>query len=197
MSHTNALGSVPYSTDAVSISIGQRYDVVFTANATAGNYWLRAVIQTACSNNDYPDNVLGIIRYDADSTDDPTSVANSVVGTNGVACYDEPTASLVPYLSIVASDDPNYSDEFAVQLVQASVGGLWEMGNNSFFSYWDYPTVMQAYESNNSWSDEQQVYAFPDADQWVYFIIQTNNAQPHPLHLHGHDFWVLGQGTGT
>jgi FtsP/CotA-like multicopper oxidase with cupredoxin domain len=169
--------------------------VVFTANATSGNYWMRAIIQAACSNNLNPDNVLGIIRYDSDSTDDPTSVATAAAATDD--CEDEPASSLVPYLAIVASDDPNYTDDFAVQLVQASVGGLWEMGNNSFFNYWDYPTVLQSYEGNSSWTSEQQVYAFPTADQWVYFIIQTTNAQPHPLHLHGHDFWVLGQGAGT
>lgn len=31
----------------------------------------------------------------------------------------------------------------------------------------------------------------------MYFIIQTSFAQAHPIHLHGHDFWVLAQGTGT
>lgn len=25
----------------------------------------------------------------------------------------------------------------------------------------------------------------------------TNPPLPHPIHLHGHDFWVLAQGTGT
>ncbi|KUJ20827.1 putative extracellular dihydrogeodin oxidase/laccase [Mollisia scopiformis] len=194
---TDFVPIVPYSTDVVSISIGQRYDVVFTANATADNYWLRAVIQTACSDNEYPDNVLGIIRYDADSTDDPTSSGTDAAVTNGLTCEDEDASLLVPYLAIVASDEPDYSDDFAVQLVEASVGGLWEMGNSSFFNYWDYPTVLQAYEGNDTWTDGQQVYAFPDADRWVYFIIQTTNAQPHPLHLHGHDFWVIGQGTGT
>lgn len=195
---TDFVPIVPYTSDAISISIGQRYDIVFTANATADNYWMRALINSACSNNDNPDNVLGIIRYDSSSTADPTSTVWADATTiSADSCADEDMSLLVPYLAIVASDAPNYTDEFAVQLVQASVGGLWEMGNNSFFSYWDYPSLLQAYEGNDTWSAEQEVYSFPDADQWVYFILQTTNTQPHPIHLHGHDFWVLGQGSGT
>lgn len=35
------------------------------------------------------------------------------------------------------------------------------------------------------------------ADDWVYFVIQNNFQTSHPMHLHGHDFSVLGQGRGT
>lgn len=37
------------------------------------------------------------------------------------------------------------------------------------------------------------------ADQWVYWIVQDAglvNAY-HPLHLHGHNFYVLAQGHGV
>jgi FtsP/CotA-like multicopper oxidase with cupredoxin domain len=71
------------------------------------------------------------------------------------------------------------------------------MGTNSFVNQWDYPTILQAYEGNDTWAAEQEVYQLPDANVWVYFVMQTANAQGHPMHLHGHDFWVLGQGVGT
>lgn len=35
---TDFVPIVPYSTDIVSISMGQRYDIIVTANATADNY---------------------------------------------------------------------------------------------------------------------------------------------------------------
>lgn len=44
---------VPYSTTNVSIGMGQRYDVVVTAkDLTDGNFWLRAIPQESCSEND-------------------------------------------------------------------------------------------------------------------------------------------------
>jgi len=35
------------------------------------------------------------------------------------------------------------------------------------------------------------------AGDWVYFVIQNNFQTSHPMHLHGHDFSVLGQGSGV
>lgn len=192
---TDFVPIVPYVSDIISISIGQRYDIVFTANATADNYWMRAIIQESCSTNANPKDVMGIMRYNSSSTAEPKSTANANAAID--TCVDEDAANLVPYLAIVASDAPDYSDEFAVTLLTESVGGLWKMGEHSFFSYWNYPTILQSYQGNDSWSDEQEVYIFPDANKWVYFIIQQTSNAVHPLHLHGHDFWILGTGTGA
>ncbi|KAJ9156302.1 Multicopper oxidase, type 2 [Pleurostoma richardsiae] len=188
---------VPYSTDNVAISMGQRYDVIVTANATADNYWMRATIVQACSENDSPNNVLGIVRYDSTSTDDPTSTAWSDALDTGSDCEDEDMADLVPYVAIAASDDPDNTTDFAVAIYQSGDIGLWEMGATSFVNQWDYPTLMQVYEGNDTWGESQNVYAYPDANEWAYMVIQTTNQQPHPMHMHGHDFWVLGQGDGT
>ncbi|ETS74991.1 hypothetical protein PFICI_13475 [Pestalotiopsis fici W106-1] len=187
---------VPYTTDFVSITMGQRYDVIVTADAVADNYWMRALIQTACSDNANPDNVRGIIRYDSTSTDDPTSTAWADATTDGT-CYDEDMSQLVPYVPITASSDPDFTDDFNVKIVIGDNGVLWEMGSSSFVSQWDNPTLLQVEEGNDTFSDAQQVYAFPDANQWVYWVIQTTNNAVHPMHLHGHDFWILGQGLGT
>lgn len=186
----------PYTTDVVNIAIGQRYDVIVTANANADNYWLRAIAQTACSNNANPDNIKGIIRYDSTSTADPTTNVTSAASVD--ECVDEPTTSLVPYLKIDASDLADVSDDFSVAV--GSTAGLftWSMGDSTFVNDWDYPSIQQAYDGgNSSWSSEQNCYHLPDANQWVYWIVQTDLGVAHPMHLHGHDFWVLGQGSGT
>jgi FtsP/CotA-like multicopper oxidase with cupredoxin domain len=71
------------------------------------------------------------------------------------------------------------------------------MESVSFVSEWDYPTLLQVAEGNDTWVTAQHVIQLPTAGEWVYFIIETTFAQAHPIHLHGHDFWVLAQGTGT
>ncbi|KAI1355572.1 putative extracellular dihydrogeodin oxidase/laccase [Xylaria sp. FL0043] len=187
---------VPYTTDVLAIAMGQRYDVIVTANATAGDYWMRAIAQTTCSNNDNADNIKGIVRYDSTSTADPTSVAWDAAADDD--CNDEDMSTLVPYLAIDATDAPTGTeDDFDVQIVTSGNSVLWEMGSASLVSEWNYPSLLQVYEGNDTWGDAQQSYAFADADVWVYWVIQTANGQPHPMHLHGHDFWILGQGTGT
>lgn len=189
---------VPYTTDVLAITMGQRYDVIVTANATEGtDFWMRAVIQDTCSNNENSDNVRGIVRYDASSTSDPTTTAWPAANVNGT-CYDEDMSDLVPYVAINPSD-ADVTDNFDVQVVSAGSNTfLWKMGSHTFINLWEYPSLQQLNEGNDSWTEQQQVYEVPDADQWVYFIIQEpSSGVPHPMHLHGHDFWVLGQGTGT
>lgn len=173
---------VPYTTNILSITMGQRYDIIVTADAVSDNYWMRALIQTACSNNANPANVLGIIRYDATSTDDPTSVAQDGATTAGT-CYDEDMSNLVPYVPITASETSDFEDDFQVQIVIGQNGVLWEMGPSSFVNQWDYPSLMQVNEGNDTWADEQQVYQFPNANEWVYWVIQTTNGATHPMHL--------------
>ncbi|KAH8882067.1 putative extracellular dihydrogeodin oxidase/laccase [Thozetella sp. PMI_491] len=188
---------VPYSTDNVALSMGQRYDIIVTANATSDNYWMRAIVVQACSENDSPNNVLGIVRYDSTSTSDPTSSAWDDAVDTGSDCADEDMSSLVPYVAVAATDDPTNTTDFAVQLYQSNGIGLWEMGSTSFVNLWDYPSLMQVEEGNSTWGEAQNVYAYPEANTWAYMVIQTSNQQPHPMHMHGHDFWILGQGSGT
>jgi FtsP/CotA-like multicopper oxidase with cupredoxin domain len=95
---------VPYWTDNVLMASGQRYDIIVEANATVGNYWMRAIYQTACNqnDNDNKDNILGIWRYDgADTTADPTTTKSTTI-TN--SCGDEAYSKLVPWLSIDVGD---------------------------------------------------------------------------------------------
>lgn len=182
----------PYSTDVVNIAIGQRYDIIVTANATADNYWLRAIAQTSCSNNDNPGDIKGIIRYDSTSTEDPTSKANDNAAID--ECIDE--TNLVPYVKVDASDLADVSTDFSVAVAASAGRFYWSMGNSTFINQWNYPSLLQVNENNNTWSEEQNMYELPNANEWVYWIVQTSLGAAHPLHLHGHDFWVLGQGVG-
>ena len=85
---------VPYSTDSVVISMGQRYDIIVEANATTGDFWMRGGWISACQTNSDPDNITGIIRYDSSSTADPTTTSSVTVGSN---CGD---VSIFYYLSL-------------------------------------------------------------------------------------------------
>lgn len=50
---TDFVPIVPYNTTNLSIGLGQRYDVIVQAKEqTSGNFWLRAIPQESCSDND-------------------------------------------------------------------------------------------------------------------------------------------------
>lgn len=191
----------PYTTDVLNIAIGQRYDVIVTANAPADNYWMRAIAQLACSNNANPDDIKGIVRYagNSNTTADPTSTVSSAASVD--ECVDEPVESLVPYLKIDASDLADVTDDFNVAFTSSANRFYWYMSNTTFVNQWDDPTIEQVYERGLGddvvFDSAQHVYELPEANKWVYWIVQTAMAVPHPMHMHGHDFWVLGSGDGT
>ena len=83
----------PYTTTSMEINIGQRYDIIVEANQEAENYWMRAIPQISCGDNDNVNNIKGIIRYGS-STADPTTTGYP----NPDNCDDIPSADLVPYL---------------------------------------------------------------------------------------------------
>jgi FtsP/CotA-like multicopper oxidase with cupredoxin domain len=70
------------------------------------------------------------------------------------------------------------------------------MGATTFVGSWDGPTLLQIYENDTTFTTAQHVIELDTADEWTYFVIETTQAIPHPIHLHGHDFFILAQGTG-
>ncbi|KAL5355247.1 Cupredoxin [Aspergillus floccosus] len=190
---TDFVPIVPYNTTNLSIGMGQRYDVIVTAkDLTDGNFWLRAIPQEACSETSAVDNIKGIVRYNRSSTAEPTTSAWSYTDS----CADESSSNLVPWLPVNALDSATVaSEEVAVQVTDNAL--LWTMNKTSFRTQWEYPTLLQVAEGNNTWTKKQRVIHLPQADKWVCMIVHSSFAQDHPMHLHGHDFLVLGSGYGN
>lgn len=190
---------VPYTTDALSIAMGQRYDIIVEANAAVDDYWLRAQWVSACSTNSNPDGITGIVRYDASSTATPTS--NSTVTTAQI-CGDEPLESLVPHLALDVTD----LTTTALQELNFATGGAWfqwTLNGSSLELDWENPTLLQIVDGNTSFPLDYNVISVDKtktdgSSEWVVLIIEddTGFGIAHPIHLHGHDFWVLAQTTG-
>ena len=184
---------VPFNETILSIAIGQRYDVVFEATESTGNYWMRAIPQSACSDNSMADNIKGIVRYDSTSTDDPTTSEYSYTDS----CKDMDSSLLVPYLSLNASVGNLEDDEGVTVGKNTDNMFRWKMNSESFVVEWDDPTLLKVYNDNDTFTTQEHVVTIGTANEWTYFVIETTLAVPHPIHLHGHDFYVLAQGSGT
>jgi FtsP/CotA-like multicopper oxidase with cupredoxin domain len=172
---------------------GQRYDVIITANqaSTASDFWMRAIPQAACSDNDSTDNIKAVVYY-GDSPSTPTTSAYSY--TDG--CADE-TANIVPYIS--KSVDAASWDDLVTASVAKNSAGLfkWKLNSTSMLMDWADPTLVQVVAGEETWETAEAVLELDDANVWVYFVVETTLGVPHPIHLHGHDFHILAQGSGT
>ncbi|KAF7556011.1 hypothetical protein G7Z17_g1753 [Cylindrodendrum hubeiense] len=186
----------PYEATYVNIGMGQRYDIIVTANQAnvADNFWMRSVPQSACSNIEAADNIKGIVYY-GDSPELPTTSKHDWVDS----CDDE-TANLIPYVSKQVS--AANLDELSTASVARNSDGLfkWYLNSTTMLVDWQYPTVqsiINGTDDYDAYEDREAVIELAEADQWVYFVVATQMPIPHPIHLHGHDFFVLAQGSGT
>lgn len=186
--------------------MGQRYDVIIEANADPdpGNYWLRAIWQTSCCPNDYANNTLGIIRYDPKSTALPTTTSPALGYPD--SCVDEPAENLVPWVPLRAGAAETV-DVFNLtvnpELPQPKVF-MWQLNGSYLWANFSAPTnVLLASGVNaSSLPTEYVAYTTPNTpDSWVYLIFNdvtyTNRRkEDHPMHMHGHDFLLIGTGDG-
>ncbi|OAQ95669.1 hypothetical protein LLEC1_06557, partial [Akanthomyces lecanii] len=185
---------VPYQTKVLDIAIGQRYDIIVKADkaSLASNFWMRAIPQSACSSNANADGIRGIFHYGA---------APGTPSTTGYpykdACVDEPMAKLVPHLRLDAGQQDHVRDE-PVGVDRSEGVFLWTMHSSSFRASWSDPTLlrMRTPATGTYFTDRNNVITVDGANKWEYLIIHSTLPVPHPIHLHGHDFCLLAQGTG-
>ncbi|ODQ54619.1 hypothetical protein SAICODRAFT_33809 [Saitoella complicata NRRL Y-17804] len=55
------------------------------------------------------------------------------------------------------------------------------------------PTLLNVMENEDNAPNANVYYLRQQRDEWVYFVVQSEIPIAHPIHLHGHDFFVLGQ----
>lgn len=74
----------------------------------------------------------------------------------------------------------------------------WYLGDVNFVVEWNEPTAAVIVIDNaTTYNTSYAVVETPVADEWVTLVIESALAIAHPIHLHGHDFFVLAYGTGT
>lgn len=148
---------------------------------------------------------MSIFTYEGASSADPTT--NGTTYTEG--CTDQ--TGLIPWYK---KDVP--SDQFQAQStsldVLMSVGTnaswsngqsvvQWSFDNNLMVVDWEKPTLEYVFDGESNFTSTQNVIELPNANEWTFWIIQSLagdvTTTPHPIHLHGHDFYILGVGDGT
>ncbi|EQK99972.1 hypothetical protein G6O67_008667 [Ophiocordyceps sinensis] len=182
---------VPYETGKVDITMGQRYDIVITADqgAIASNFWMRAVPQALCSANRNAFNIRGIVHYD-----ERPSTPRTLGRLDPPTCHDESMNDLVPHIR----KDVGRADLETLETVAVRRDGpifLWTLNSTSMRVEWDNPTIGKVL-NKEGFRESNAIIELPNANELFYMVIQTHLPIPHPIHLHGHDFYVLAQGLG-
>ena len=212
--------TIPYSAQWLFIGIGERYDVIVNANQAVDNYWFRAEVMTACGANANNGNIKSIFSYVGAVDANPTTPGTTAPQN----CNDE--QGLTPYVvkNVPSANFISQATELDVLLtVGANSNGRnvaqWNVNGSMINVDWDVPTLAYVQSGNTSYPTSLNLIELPTAntvstrisevstcytDNWFqlhFWIIQAIAGSvavaPHPIHLHGHDFYLLGAGTGT
>ncbi|KAF9250421.1 CAZyme family AA1 [Penicillium roqueforti] len=183
----------PFVTNVVSIGMGQRYDVIITANqeSVAESFWMRAIPADRCSQNEMAGNIRGIVYYGNRPKQPRTQ---SFPFTN--VCEDELLTNLIPHVpkNVDLPVSPVWDRNVTVSNTRNAQNFFrWQFNSTSMNVSWENPTLMQVYHSDPGFSTSSGVIELPFKNKWVYLFIQ-NTLVTHPIHLHGHDFSILAQG---
>lgn len=77
----------------------------------------------------------------------------------------------------------------------------WGVNFSALSVVWDYPILQQVIDGNETYPSNANLIELSKPGEWYYWIIQEVAGTapvnvPHPIHLHGHDFYILGTGLG-
>ncbi|GAM85433.1 hypothetical protein ANO11243_034400 [Dothideomycetidae sp. 11243] len=189
---------VPYVTDVITLGVGQRTDVIVNGIGAANSaYWMRSNI--SCSPNDgvSPNAVAAVYYQSADQNSVPTSVS-TVNPIKMTQCYNDPINSTVPYFPLTPDPNPPTTQELNIVYTVNSTGyNVWEINNSTFRVNYNDPTLLEAKLGATAYPTQENVYNFGSNSSIRLVVYNYFQYGPHPMHMHGHNYFVLAEGTGT
>ncbi|KAM7205257.1 Cupredoxin [Rhypophila sp. PSN 637] len=191
----------PYTTNVVTLGVGQRADVLVTANVGDSNsaFWMRSNLSGCAGtpNTPPPANqpfAVAAVYYDAaDTSKAPTSKAWDI--PDAVRCTNDDLAITEP-LFPMPLPAATFTQTMDISIFKnASDVTLWKFDGVSMRANYDSPVLLQANQGNFTFPTEWNVRNFY-TNSSVRIIVHNNSPASHPMHLHGHNFYVLNEGPG-
>ncbi|KAK5633343.1 hypothetical protein RRF57_009057 [Xylaria bambusicola] len=179
-----------FTTSSVFLSIGQRMDVTIDASKTPGNYWMNVTMPatSTCGSSLNPA-PAAIVHYSNAPVGLPTTP-----GTPPPDAQCRDSLSYVPVVSRQAPLDqftPSAKNTLDINF-QISPLVFWTINGTSINVDWGRPVLDYVLNDNTSYPASENVVIVDQKDVWTFWVLENISNVPHPIHLHGHDFLVLG-----
>lgn len=181
----------PYTTDHVTLAVGQRSDVLVTAfMPPSSSIWLRSWIAPCSERSGMTEAKAAIYYEDADYSRLPTSSP----GPNAYNeyCGNDNLERTKPYYAITPPD-PSVESVIPVSAQSNGTHLLWYMAGRTFRTNYNEPDLLEAQLGNIDFPYIENVHNYGNNSS-VIFIVENASPLPHPMHLHGHNIWILAEG---
>ncbi|KAI8235613.1 Laccase [Colletotrichum sp. SAR 10_96] len=188
----------PVVKDSLFLSVGQRYDVIIEANQEVENYWFNATLSATglCGTSEVA-LPASIFTYEGAADELPTQPGYPIEAGCADTVGFEPIVTRLP----PSSEFTPHKNILDVNLTTPEVYGQpvfrWTVNGHSMDIEWDKPTLTYVAEKNYTFMERANVVELDSKDKWTWWVIQNDHLLPHPIHLHGHDFLLLGIGDGS
>ncbi|KAK3936690.1 laccase [Diplogelasinospora grovesii] len=179
------------------IAVGQRYDVTIDASQAVGNYWFNVTFGGSgfCGTSQNP-TPAAIFHYAGASGQLPTNPGTAPADSN---CLD--LLNLTPVVTRtvpVANFAPQPNNTIPIHLDNSVVPFLtWKVNGSAINVQWEKPVIDYILTGNTSYPAGENIIQVNSVNQWAYWLIENDPtgafSLPHPIHLHGHDFVILGR----
>jgi FtsP/CotA-like multicopper oxidase with cupredoxin domain len=146
----------PYNTSVVTLAVGQRADVLVTADVGKPDsvFWMRSFL-ASCSPANHRNGLAAVYYDQAD-----TSVTPSSEGWNNqdlASCTNEDLAVTEPLYPIPVPE-PTFTQTMDIELYKNASGvTLWKFNGVSMRTDYNHPVLLQANEGNSTYPDEWNV----------------------------------------
>ncbi|KAF2836031.1 multicopper oxidase [Patellaria atrata CBS 101060] len=193
----------PYETRFVSLGVGQRTDVIVEGlDDATGAYWMRSDMGPGfkaggCNLvNENSTLAKAIIYYeDADTTALPTTEAH--VDYNSKFCGNDPLYLTTPLEPLTPTLEPSTTQEIHMKLESNGTHTVWKMNGSSYRANYNDPTLLEAKLGSLEFPPEANVHNFGANDSVRLVVYNHWTGGSHPMHMHGHNMFVLAEGYGV
>ncbi|KAJ7584057.1 laccase [Mycena floridula] len=183
----------PLVVDEIQIFAGQRYSFILNANATVGNYWIRAKPNRAASTTFTDGLNMAILRYVGAAVAEPTTTQDTATNLLKETALIPLTDVAAPGTAVAGGADQ------VLNLAIGSSGAAFTINGVSFTPP-SVPVLLQILsgaQSASSLLPSGSVYALQPNAVIELSIPAGGPGTPHPFHLHGHTFSVVRSAGST
>lgn len=185
----------PYTTNVVTLGVGQRTDVIVTATGPPNSaIWMRSDLSPTCDTANHPYALAAIYYENADTTAVPKTTATPYDDSK---CGNDNLALTIPAFPFPSTSNPAVTQELTITN-KANGSDIWlfYVNGQTFRANYNHPILPLANSGNFSYPADWAVHNF-GTNSSVRIIVYNQFIASHPMHLHGHNFNVLAEGHGT
>ncbi|KAF6232202.1 hypothetical protein HO173_009585 [Letharia columbiana] len=186
----------PYTTDMVTLGVGQRTDVIVQGTGPPNStFWMRSDLSPTCDTASHPYALAAIYYEHADTNSVPNTTATPYDDSK---CGNDDLSLTTPYYKFSPTKDPAVTQDLTITAhTNDSNVFLFYVNNQTFRADYNAPILPLAVAGNLSLPDpDWQVHNF-GTNASVRLVVYNTFVASHPMHLHGHNFNVLAEGFGT